>query len=374
MIINSQNIAFRAASVVAVCVLIVSAASGGVGVAAAAADFTLDVRAPDSAAPGETVTISYTIENTGDTDLESLALSPTAETDGVTITNVSSDAAVAITNDNRILFETISPGREVTATVTVRIRQDAAGNQLISAEAENGFGSEAIARSTQTTITVDGNQGSGSGVSVSLEPASGSVSPEETITYELVIRNADEGVAAFETTVGLTNPSVASIVDAEIVPPTSFTDIDVREDRAVLATVGLSPEDTDEVVLARITVRGEADGTSELALTGENAYVNDSDQEYDVSLNNATVQVRDPGGPGSGLDVTGNGLPATDPDNDGQYEDIRGDGRFTVVDISALLQNRAAIGPSVASLFDFNSDGQFSVVDVSALLKQLPDT
>jgi PKD repeat protein len=58
----------------------------------------------------------------------------------------------------------------------------------------------------------------------------------------------------------------------------------------------------------------------------------------------------------------------SDPDDDGRYEDVNGDGEVNVVDVQALFSNLDS--PWVRNnpqAFDFNDDGTFSVVDVQAL-------
>jgi PKD repeat protein len=69
-------------------------------------------------------------------------------------------------------------------------------------------------------------------------------------------------------------------------------------------------------------------------------------------------------------DVTGNGEAAQDLDGDGVYEDVNGDGEFTIVDVNALFQNyqSQAVQDNV-DLFDFNGDGSVDIVDVNALFQ-----
>jgi minor extracellular serine protease Vpr len=71
-------------------------------------------------------------------------------------------------------------------------------------------------------------------------------------------------------------------------------------------------------------------------------------------------------------DVNGNGRAATDPDGDGRYEDVTGDGMVDVVDVAVLLARfddpvvRDAVGQ-----FDFDGSGAVNVVDVAELLRSL---
>jgi outer membrane protein assembly factor BamB len=64
--------------------------------------------------------------------------------------------------------------------------------------------------------------------------------------------------------------------------------------------------------------------------------------------------------------------PVTDPDNDGLYEDINGDGAYSIADIQALFANlNSDAVQQNADIFDFNEDGDVSISDVQALFAQL---
>jgi hypothetical protein len=78
-----------------------------------------------------------------------------------------------------------------------------------------------------------------------------------------------------------------------------------------------------------------------------------------------------PEGP-CGVDVTGNGNGARDPDADGRCEDVNGNGEADVVDVQGLLANRN--DPAVqnnAAGFNFNGESGVDVVDVQKLFVEL---
>ena len=65
--------------------------------------------------------------------------------------------------------------------------------------------------------------------------------------------------------------------------------------------------------------------------------------------------------------------PPADPDDDGLYEDVNGDGEVTIVDVQALFANFD--GETIqnnSELFDFNGDGSVDVVDVQKLYNEVP--
>jgi len=59
----------------------------------------------------------------------------------------------------------------------------------------------------------------------------------------------------------------------------------------------------------------------------------------------------------------------TDPDGDGLYEDVTGDGRFSIVDVAAFLDlfDDEAVTAQPRP-FDFNDDGKIDILDVATLL------
>lgn len=62
----------------------------------------------------------------------------------------------------------------------------------------------------------------------------------------------------------------------------------------------------------------------------------------------------------------------TDPDEDGFYEDISGDGESDIVDVQALFTNREnEVVQNNPNAFDFNEDGTVNVVDVQRLFSEV---
>jgi subtilisin family serine protease len=100
--------------------------------------------------------------------------------------------------------------------------------------------------------------------------------------------------------------------------------------------------------------------------------VDDSGNGMRVLVENASA-VAPPAEPAAPTVVPGNAsAPVTDPDGDGRYEDVNGDGRFTIIDVAVLLNvfNDAAVRSNVR-LFDFSGDGRITIIDVATLLKDL---
>jgi outer membrane protein assembly factor BamB len=61
----------------------------------------------------------------------------------------------------------------------------------------------------------------------------------------------------------------------------------------------------------------------------------------------------------------------TDPDSDGQYEDVDGDGDVDIADVQTLYNAQgSSTVQSHTSAFDFNNSGDISIGDVQALFKE----
>lgn len=64
-------------------------------------------------------------------------------------------------------------------------------------------------------------------------------------------------------------------------------------------------------------------------------------------------------------------VPPTDPDDDGQHEDIDGSGTANIFDVAALLDlvGSPTVDPANSEYnFDYNEDGDVDIFDVAALL------
>jgi subtilisin family serine protease len=73
-----------------------------------------------------------------------------------------------------------------------------------------------------------------------------------------------------------------------------------------------------------------------------------------------------------GLEVGGETYFPADPDNDGVYEDVNGDGVVDMDDVELLYQMALRnVVPSSATAFDVNDDGRFDMYDVQALIRQV---
>jgi hypothetical protein len=128
-------------------------------------------------------------------------------------------------------------------------------------------------------------------------------------------------------------------------------------------TITLNPQ--PETGPATRTLDGNATLTVATAnatgTTTEEITITATDSENGDDTTSATLTVQ---GPGPG-DLTGNGEPAQDLDGDGTFEDVNGDGQYTLSDVQALFAVQDEVEGQTG--LDFNGDGQVTISDVQAL-------
>jgi hypothetical protein len=92
----------------------------------------------------------------------------------------------------------------------------------------------------------------------------------ETTTVDVVVDDADGGVGAYNVTVALTNPSVASITDVELLgnPSAETSRVDIAGDGSSTTMVAalMDTADTGDVTIAKVTLRGDGPGSTDLEL------------------------------------------------------------------------------------------------------------
>jgi hypothetical protein len=217
-----------------------------------------------------------------------------------------------------------------------------------------------VAAADHATVTVDG----------------GTVAAGETVTLNVTLDRAPADLRTYAVTASVNDTSVAVVDGAE----TDDLPVAARVQNATDASVtvegiDLSPsgegaiaEGDEDVLLAQVRLRGVSPGTVAVTLSLDS--VADADSEpVALAVENATVDV-----------VEGDDLPAvvpggaapTDPDGDGLYEDVNGDGTVGVGDVIALFNGLGS--PAVddhADAYDFSEDGRVGVGDVIRLFNEL---
>jgi len=222
------------------------------------------------------------------------------------------------------------------------------------------------------------------GTEVTLQPGSESIVVDETATYDVVVENANGGVGAYDFTVSVDDPSVASITDvtAQGNPGDQTTDVSIAGDGSS-ATVQAALADTSDsgtVAIATVTVRGDAAGTSDLGLS-VNALGTEAGESYDVTgTASASITVETPPEPDpANFEVSDLDAPqtATQGDEIDVSAEISNDGgqqatqtvefRLGSTDDGALDSDNAIVSQEVTLDADESQTVQFSDLNTSGL-------
>jgi hypothetical protein len=309
--------------------------------------------APDSATQGDNITVSADVTNDGDEEAtQTVQFRLDVGDDGF------GDAG------DVVLSQDVELDPEESTTVEFT---DIDTSELAPGDYTHGV----VTDDDSATATISINEEpTASETSVSLSPESSEVVVGEVETYDVVVDNADGGVGAYELTVSLDDSSVASITDVELGggPDAQTQNVTFADDgSSVTVSAALADtSDTGSVTIASVTVEGVAEGSSDLSVDVQ-ALGNEEGDSYTVTEENgASISVVD-------LPPVGDfPNPPTDPDDDGLYEDVNGDGKFNIVDVQALFANLDdETVQNYPDAYDFNGDGSVDVVDVQKLYNEV---
>jgi PKD repeat protein len=210
------------------------------------------------------------------------------------------------------------------------------------------------------TLTVrDGSARPAGPVSLSAQAVDLAVNETTTVPLQL---NASSGVGVAEASV--TVPDHARVVDVSV--PATLGTVE-RTDRLDAETVTIRAVDVEDTTVAQLTLRGEQVGEGSLRATLD-LVSNESGELYrSTGAVERSIRVAAPTPPAPR--AIGTNRMATDPDDDGVYEDVDGNGVVDVRDVRALLLN---VESTTASGFDVSGDGIVDLRDARRLLTEVP--
>ncbi|AFK19814.1 UDP-sugar hydrolase / 5'-nucleotidase [Haloferax mediterranei ATCC 33500] len=202
-------------------------------------------------------------------------------------------------------------------------------------------------------------------VALAIGDSDGPVPLGDEREFEITASDVEQGIGAYEMTVTVGDAEVARITDVSFASEPGFSEVHISENgtSADIAVAGAEASASDEQVLATVSVEGVTlNESTTLELTPTAGPYAQNGSSYGVSeIDNRQVTV-EPG------DVTGNGQKMADPDGDGTFEDINGDGSVDIIDAQALFVNRESdTMQSNVDAFDLNDDGKVNVGDVQRL-------
>ncbi|QDX39387.1 alkaline phosphatase PhoX [Salarchaeum sp. JOR-1] len=203
---------------------------------------------------------------------------------------------------------------------------------------------------------------------VLVDVESAAVSLGVTGTVTLYAKSLPTGFSGAQLNVAVSNPDVATVTGVDFNDALGLTESTVTEDGS---TASLRFADTERKVqpgghrvpIAELTLRGDSTGTTDL----------------DISINQMDDETGDPIDAEDGFGVLVVGPPAvagsgapTDPDGDGLYEDLNGNGRLDYEDIQILFRNFNADSVTMNEwAYDFNENGQLDYDDIVELFEEV---
>ncbi|WP_435067097.1 alkaline phosphatase PhoX [Haloplanus sp. C73] len=203
---------------------------------------------------------------------------------------------------------------------------------------------------------------------VLLDVESMAVGHGKTGTVTLTASSLPTGFSGGELTVSLSNPEVATLTGIEFSDDLGLTESSMSSDGS---SVTLRVADTDRniegggrnVPLATLTVRGDSTGTTDLTVD-VSSLDNEDGNAIDAEARSGLLITGPP-------TVTGGSAP-TDPDGDGLYEDLNGNGRLDYEDIEVLFNNFDADSVTMnESAYDFNENGRLDFDDIVDLYEEV---
>jgi len=292
---------------------------------------------------GDALDVTATIENTGDKQ----------GTQTVTL-----DVGTLGTNSTQV---TLRGGANTTETFTVGTSAGDNGTYTAMVSSENDSASQ------QVTVTAPDT----SGMTVAVQPTEERVTVGQTTTFDVVVENATSGVSGYEIDIGL-NSTAASIVGYQLTTEGTSGPLDnttISPDNSSIsleaALLDTAQPPAGEVTVANLTLAVSEPAVIEVEPTQARVIGNDS-REYEVGLTGGVVKAVAP------PPVIGD-TPPTDPDGDGKYEDVRGDGGISILDVQTLFNRLdTPVMQEYAAAFKFSGTGDdVTVLDVQALFNEL---
>ena len=233
------------------------------------------------------------------------------------------------------------------------------GSYLISAQQQN--------TSAETTRSV------GAPREPTVRVESSSLGPGGTTELNLTLEQASDGLAGYNLTAEVVGVTDSGVRVVEASAPTVFNDSVTEttigpdnqtvEIRATDITEVVEANDT-EISLGEVTVAAdETTEVSEVAVTVTIERVDDdSGSPIEVETQNGTISVTEQAPFAENLN------PPTDPDNDGVFEDVNGNGRVDFNDVVVLFEN---LPDAEVPFQDVNGNGRIDFDDIVELFQEI---
>lgn len=224
---------------------------------------------------------------------------------------------------------------------------------------------------SSSTHNSSGSNGASGGQTVTFDTINQSVATNGSTTYDIILTDAPSGVGSYSFTVISDDPATATFTNFTFggSPSSSTKQLSYSANNATLtATGGLAGIAAgSNVTLGTVTVTGNSTGSTTLGLRINSLFDGNNDQ-ISVGVTNASISVTS--GPNT---LPGQNQAPTDPDNDGVYEDLNGDGSADLRDLQPFFN---LVRPSASPLnnpsyFDINGDGSTGLRDLQPFFNEV---
>ncbi|EMA01851.1 protein of unknown function [Haloarcula vallismortis] len=197
---------------------------------------------------------------------------------------------------------------------------------------------------------------------------SAAVGSGSTGRVQLTASSLPAGFSGARLTVSVSNPEIASITGVSFPDALGLTESSISDDGSS-ATIRVADVDTNvqsgamDISLATLDVRANGGGTTDLRVSIE--------QMDDEAGNTIEAETRNGIVVGGPQTVVGDAAP-TDPDGDGHFEDLNGNGRLDYEDVQVLFSNMDSDSVQLnTGAYDFNENGKIDFADVTALYEEV---
>ncbi len=204
---------------------------------------------------------------------------------------------------------------------------------------------------------------------VSVEAEEGRVGADGSTTATVRLDEAPDGLAGFRIDVGVADTSVAEVSGGSY--PDAFGLTEEPEVAADGSVVTLKASDTEDaiqpgatdIVLGTVTLSSVDTGTTDLTVTIQ-ALDADGGDAIDPIIETGVVDI-------APVERIGDNPLPTDPDGDGDFEDLNGDGQVDINDVMLLFKNKSSdVITGYTDSYDYNDNGRIDFDDVNVLYEE----
>jgi endonuclease YncB( thermonuclease family) len=192
-----------------------------------------------------------------------------------------------------------------------------------------------------------------------------------TVPADLSLSNAPEGLAGFDVTITVADTGVvtASDVSFDDAFPDSTTEASISDDGSTISLQAADIEDNvgsgaSDVPLATVSLVPQSAGTTGVGL-GIDALDADDGSVIDAATSTGDLTV-------APVERIGDNDLPTDPDDDGVYEDLNGNGQLDFEDVVVFFENRESDAiQDYVDAYDFNGNGRIDFDDITTLFEEI---